>query len=64
LKLTVARVMQRFRINAVRDSRIDGIIKLTLRPRNGIPMTVHAQDRQFVTTPVKGNIHQMVDLAG
>ena len=64
LKLTVARVMQRFRFTVVPDATIDGVIQLTLRPRQGIPMPVHTQDRAFAAAPVKGNIHGMVDLAG
>jgi cytochrome P450 len=62
LKLTVARVMQRFRLTVVPGSVIDGVIQITLRPRWGIPMTVHAQDRAFSGSPVTGNIHRMVDL--
>jgi cytochrome P450 len=62
LKLAIARVMQRFRINAVRHTRIDGVVSLTLRPRDGIPMTVYTQDRKFAAIPVKGNVHRMVDL--
>jgi cytochrome P450 len=63
LKLSVARVMQRFRMGVVPGSQIDGVIQLTLRPRNGIPMVVHPQDRAFAAAPVTGNIHRMVDLA-
>jgi cytochrome P450 len=62
LKLTVARVMQRFRLGVVPDALIDGVIQLTLRPRNGVPMIVHAQDGAFAAAPVTGNIHQMVDM--
>jgi cytochrome P450 len=62
LKLTVARVMQRFCVRVLPGSAIDAIIQLTLRPRQGIPMIVHAQDRAFVAAPVTGNIHRMIDL--
>ena len=62
LKLTVARIMQRYRIGVVPNSAIDGIVQLTLRPRNGVPMTVDVQDGAFAAAPVSGNIHQMVDL--
>jgi cytochrome P450 len=62
LKLTVARIMQRFRMSVVPDSSIDGIVRLTLRPKHGIPMTVHAQDRKFAAAPIVGNIGRMVDL--
>ncbi len=62
LKLTVARIMQRFRTRVVPNAAIDGTIQLTLRPRSGIPMTVHAQDGDFASAPVTGNIHRMIDL--
>jgi cytochrome P450 len=61
LKLTVARIVQRFRLGVVPGSQIDGVIQLTLRPRLGIPMIVHPQDRAFAAAPVTGNIHRMVD---
>jgi len=62
MKLTVARVMQRFRMRVVPGSRIEGVIQLTLRPQHGVPMTVRAQDRAFRSSPITGNIHSMVDL--
>jgi cytochrome P450 len=62
LKLAIARVMQRFRLTVVPGATIDAIVQLTLRPDQGVPMTVHAQDRAFSASPVTGNIHRMVDL--
>jgi cytochrome P450 len=62
LKLTVARIMQRFRLNVVPGSTIDAVVQLTLRPREGIPMTVHKQDGNFAAGSITGNIHRMVDL--
>jgi cytochrome P450 len=62
LKLTVARIMQRFRLNVVPGSTIDAVVQLTLRPREGIPMTVHKQDGSFAAGSISGNIHRMVDL--
>ena len=62
LKMTIARIIQRFRFTVVPDSKIDVIIQLTLRPKHGIPMTVHTQDQAFSAAPIKGNITKMVDL--
>jgi cytochrome P450 len=62
LKLTVARIMQRFRLSVVPGSVIEGLVQLTLRPQRGIPMIVHAQDRAFAASPITGNIRRMVDL--
>ena len=61
LKLTIVRVMQRFRLTVAPGAAIDGIVQLTLRPRRGIPMIVHAQDRAFMASPITGNIRQMID---
>jgi cytochrome P450 len=62
LKLAIARIMQRFRLTVVPGSAIDAFVQLTLRPRHGVPMTVHAQDRAFAASPVTGNIHGMIEL--
>ncbi|MFT5304008.1 MAG: cytochrome P450 [Mariniblastus sp.] len=62
MKITIARIMQRFRLAVVPNSQIDGIIQLTLRPKSGIPMTVHFQDQAFSAARITGNITRMVDL--
>src|SRR5581483_7020187 len=64
LKLTIARIMQRFRLTVVPGARIDAIVQLTLRPAHGIPMEVHDADGHFAAAPVTGNIGTMVKLAG
>ena len=63
LKITVARVMQRFRLTVVPGSRIDGIIQLTLRPKQGIPMNVNPPDQAFSASPISGSITRMVDFS-
>lgn len=62
LKLTVLRVMQRFRLAVMPGSVIDRMNQLTLRPRMGIPMVVHPQDRAFSAASVSGTIRRMIDL--
>jgi cytochrome P450 len=64
LKLVVARVMQRFRLQVAPGSRVDAVVRLTLQPRQGLPMRVFPQDRAFEAAPVSGNIRSMVDLGG
>jgi len=61
LKLTIARIMQRFRLTLVPGSQIDAGVQLTLRPEGGLPMTVARQDRNFTATKITGNIHRVVD---
>ncbi|MFN4261438.1 MAG: cytochrome P450, partial [Gemmataceae bacterium] len=60
LKVAVAILFQRFRLSVVPGAQIDRQCTLTLGPRDGIPMTIWRQDRQFSTSPVQGNIHDMV----
>lgn len=64
MKIVLAMLMQRFRLQCVPDLEIDrgGIIVLT--PQAGLPMTIHAQDRQFsrAVGGVRGNVREMVEL--
>jgi cytochrome P450 len=62
LKIALAVILQRFRLEVVPDARIDRQVTTTLWPRHGLPMRLHRQDRGFTSTPVCGNIHEMVDL--
>ena len=61
LKLTIARVMQRFRLSVVPGARIDAGIQLTLRPTQGIPMIVEAKDRRFASAEIRGDIRRLVE---
>jgi cytochrome P450 len=60
LKMAIARIVQRFRTSVVPGSSIDASVQLTLRPRDGIPMTVHPQDRGYAAVPIRGNVNGMV----
>jgi cytochrome P450 len=61
LKLTVVCVMQRFRLAVVPGAQIDAGIHLTLRPTQGIPMIVEAQDRRFASVEIHGDIRRLVE---
>jgi cytochrome P450 len=62
LKITLAMILQRFRLTVVPNARIDRRVQIVMRPKLGMPMTIHHQDRKFQTVPVRGNIHEMVTL--
>ena len=62
IKLVVARVMTKFRITMVPETRVDPVVGIVLTPRNGLHMTVHQPDRAFRRTNVRGTIHHTVDL--
>ena len=62
LRITLAMILQRYRLSLAPDARIDRKFAVTLSPKYGMPMTVHKQDRQFTREIPRGNIHETVDL--
>jgi cytochrome P450 len=62
LRITLAMILQRYRLSLVPGARIDRKVAITLSPKYGMPMTVHNQDRQFTKQMPRGNIHETVDL--
>lgn len=62
LKISLAMMLQKFRFSVVPGSRIDRVIRITMGPREGLPMTVHPNDRKFAASEVCGQIHEMVQL--
>jgi cytochrome P450 len=60
LKIVLASVVQRYRLMVTPDARIDRVFRWVIEPRWGIPMLVNKQDRQFVGSRIRGNIHEMV----
>ena len=62
MKLSLAAILARFRFGLLPDTRIDRSVQVTMSPRQGLPMAIHAPDRRFEAVPVRGNIREMVDL--
>jgi cytochrome P450 len=62
MRLILSAVLQRFRLSCLPGARIDRRVTITLSPKHGLPMEVVPQDRQFRRVPVRGNVHEMVDL--
>jgi cytochrome P450 len=62
LKISLAMILQRFRLTVVPQARIDRKVTTTLWPSHGMPMILCRQDRQFTSSPVCGDIHEMVEL--
>jgi cytochrome P450 len=62
IKLALAAIVQRFRVALPAETRVDPELRLTLRPRGGMPMRIERQDRAFRRVPVSGDIHRIVDL--
>lgn len=64
LKIILSLVLQRYRLEFIPGTRVDRLVHVTLTPKNGMPMVVHKQDRQFQqgVGGVRGNIRRMVKL--
>ena len=62
MKIVLAMLVQRFRLSVPPGSRVDRSFELSLRPKNGMRMTIGVQDRGRGSARVTGNITQMVDL--
>ena len=62
LKISLALMLQRFRFSVVPGTRIDRVVRVTMQPREGMPMRVFENDRQYSSSEVTGQIHEMVTL--
>lgn len=61
LRIAVGRIMQRYRLQIEPGACVNQKVRLTLRPgRNGIPVTIHPQDRRFQASAISGNIRKIV----
>ena len=63
INLMVAMILQRFRLTMQPHCRIDRSYHITLAPKFGLPMSVEPQDGRFQAVPIRGNVHEMVDLS-
>jgi cytochrome P450 len=61
VKLCIAAILSRFRITVVPGTRIDRRVSITMSPRNGLPVVLHDADNNWRTSPVTGQITEMVD---
>ena len=63
IRIAVRKILTRFRLTVVPGSNISAHVESTmLVPTGGVPMIVGPPDGQFVSCPVVGNIHELVDL--
>ena len=61
MKLALAMILQRWRLEIPYGHHIDRSGTILSRPKDGPPFVLHKQDRHFVHSAVKGNIHALVD---
>lgn len=63
LKSVLPTILQRFKVTAVPMSEVSGkVISTMLCPTTAMMMRLDEQDGRFESHPVRGNIHDMVDL--
>ena len=64
IKIILAMLLQRYRLEFVPENPIDRAGTIVMRPKHGMSMRVHQQDRQFGAGvgKVQGNIRDMVNL--
>ena len=63
MKASIPTILQRFKLTVVPNSEVSGkVISTMLGPTTGVRMRIDRQDGRFESQPVRGNIHDMVDL--
>lgn len=62
IKIAVAHILPRWKIDVVPGSRIDRHLGISLGPRGGIPVVLSPQDRDLHRSPIVGNVREMVEL--
>jgi cytochrome P450 len=64
IKIVLAILLQRFRMQCVHNARVDRFGFVTIAPRGGLHMLLNKQDRQFKhgVGGVQGNVREMVHL--
>jgi cytochrome P450 len=62
LRVAIAAIMRRFRLTVVPASRVNRHGGLTLGLEQGLPVSLSPADGLFSTSPVFGNVHEMVQL--
>jgi cytochrome P450 len=62
VKLILSMLLQRFRPSLVPGAQVDRGMRISLVPKQGLPMVLHPVGRTLERPPVRGNIHQSVEL--
>ncbi len=62
IRIALRRILSRYRLQVVPGSDVSAHVESTmLVPTNGLPMEIHAADGQFTTSPIGGNVHELVE---
>jgi len=63
MKITLGILLQRFRFTLIPGQRIERVGFTGSLPKYGIKMKIDGLNGKFEKTPVKGNIHRLVNLS-
>jgi cytochrome P450 len=62
IRITLGRILSRYRLTVVPGSEIGVHVEATmLVPTNGVPMQIELADGAFASSPIGGNIHELVE---
>jgi cytochrome P450 len=65
IRVALEGILTRFRLKVVPGSDIGAHVESTmLFPTNAVPMEIHATDGQYSSSPVVGNVRELVDFSG
>jgi hypothetical protein len=62
IKIVLAILLQRYQLALRPGARIDRNVKITMSPRQGMPMVVQLPGTALLRAEVRGNIREMVEL--
>ncbi len=62
IRIALQRILSSFRLSVVPGSEVSAHIQSTmLFPTNGLPMQIHPADGKFASSPITGNLRELVD---
>jgi cytochrome P450 len=62
MRIALGRILTRYRLGVVPGADVGVHVESTmLVPTNGLPMTIHAADGDFASSPISGRIHELVE---
>jgi cytochrome P450 len=65
IRVALEGILTRFRLKVVPGSDIGAHVESTmLFPTNAVPMEIHATDGQYSSSPIVGNVRELLDLTG